>query len=348
MSQPAGAGAGDGLFRAEPDPAEAGHGPAQGDGHGDTRLPDSRAASRKSLWTALALIISYLVVEIIGGLIANSLALLADAGHMATDAAAISLALLAMWVAARPASLRRTFGFQRTETLAALFSTLSLWLIATWVFVQAYQRFEDPGEVQGGLTLSVGLVGLLVNIAAAWVLRGAARESLNVEGAFLHILGDLLGSVAVVGSGLLIVAFGWSIADPIFGVIIGVLILLSSGRLLWKVLHVLMEGTPSRLDLQRLCGRLEQVEGVTGVHDIHAWSITTGYEVLSAHVTANPATKGNSVDLLQHLRDIASEEFGISHVTIQLENSPQHCEEDHHITHPCGPSEPSGSPHAGH
>ena len=170
--------------------------------------------------------------------------------------------------------------------------------------------------------LGVGLTGLLINLAAAWVLKRSAGESLNVQGAFLHVMGDLLGSIGVVVGGLLIIAFGWSIADPIFGVIIGSLILLSSGRLLWQVLHVLMEGTPSRLDLQRLCRRLEQVEGVTGVHDIHAWSITTGYEVLSAHVTANLAAIDNPGYILQHLRDIASGEFGINHVTIQLEDSP--------------------------
>ena len=148
------------------------------------------------------------------------------------------------------------------------------------------------------------------------------------------MLGDLLGSIAVVVGGLLIITLSWYIVDPIFGVIIGLLILLSSGRLLWKVLHVLMEGTPASLDLQRLCQRLEQVEGVTGVHDIHAWSITSGYEVLSAHVTANLSEIANPDHMLQHLREIADNEFGITHVTIQLENSTDGCEENHHIDHP--------------
>ncbi|MFQ5923863.1 MAG: cation diffusion facilitator family transporter [Anaerolineales bacterium] len=299
----------------------------------DGRSHDFRASSKRSLWIALALIGSYMLAEVIAGLIANSLALLADAGHMVTDATAIGLALLAMWVAARPASPKRSFGFHRTETLAALLNAMSLWVIAAWISFEAVRRIMSPSEVQGGLVLSVGFVGLLVNLAAAWVLRRSARESLNVEGAFLHVLGDLLGSIGVVVAGVLILAFGWYIADPIFGIIIGVLILFSSSRLLWKVMHVLMEGTPSGLDIQRLCQRLEEVEGVTGVHDIHAWSITSGYEVLSAHVSADMAVVIDPDSMLQRLRAIASEVFGIAHVTIQLEGSEEDCEEGHHIAH---------------
>ena len=188
------------------------------------------------------------------------------------------------------------------------------------------------------LVLGVGAGGLVVNLGAVWVLRRSAGESLNVEGAYLHVLGDLLGSLGVVAAGLLIITLGWLVADPVFGIIIGSLILLSSSRLLWKVVHVLMEGTPSRLDLRRLCQRLEQVEGVTGVHDIHAWSLTTRYEVLSAHVTADLASPDDRAHLLQHLREIASKEFAIAHVTIQLEDSQAVCEEAHHFSHPQGQS----------
>ena len=274
------------------------------------------------------------MAEVVGGLIANSLALLADAGHMLTDAAAIGLALLAIWIAGRPASIQRTFGFHRTEILAALLNALSLWLIAGWVFFEASRRFGDTPDVQGILTLGVGVAGLAVNLTAAFILHRSAGESLNVEGAFLHVLGDLLGSVAVVIAGLLIIGFGWNMADPILAIVIGVLILAPSGRLLWKVVHVLMEGTPAHLDLHRLCQRLEQLEGITGVHDIHAWSITTGYDALSAHVTAEPAILGNPGPTLRRLRGIASREFGIAHVTIQLEDSQEGCTEDHHIEHP--------------
>jgi cobalt-zinc-cadmium efflux system protein len=277
---------------------------------------------------------AYMVVEVVGGLVSGSLALLADAGHMLTDGSAISLALLAIWVSGRPASIEQTFGFHRTEILAALLNALSLWFISALIFFEASRRFDDTLDVDGGIMLAVGAVGLLVNLAAAWVLHRSSGESLNVEGAFLHVIADLLGSVAVVAGGILVLVFEWDIADPIFGIVIGVLILASSLRLLWKVVHVLMEGTPSHLDLHRLCQRLEELEGVTGVHDIHAWSITTGYDALSAHVTADPTVMQDPNPVLQALRDIASSEFGIGHVTIQLEDSMEGCVEDHHIEHP--------------
>ena len=295
---------------------------------------DHRSASRRSLSIALALIMVYMVVEVVGGLISGSLALLADAGHMLTDGAAIGLALLAIWVSGRPASIEQTFGFHRTEILAAMLNALSLWLISALIFFEASRRFNDDLQVDGGLMLGVGAVGLLVNLAAAWALHRSSGESLNVEGAFLHVGADLLGSVAVVAGGILVLAFEWNIADPIFGIVIGVLILASSLRLLWKVVHVLMEGTPSHLDLHHLCQRLEELEGVTGVHDIHAWTITTGYDALSAHVTADPTVMQDPNPVLQALRDIASSEFGIGHVTIQLEDSKDGCVEDHHIEHP--------------
>ena len=299
-------------------------------GHGH----DHRSASRRSLSISLVLITVYMVVEVVGGLVSGSLALLADAGHMLTDGAAIGLALLAIWVSGRPASIEQTFGFHRTEILAAMLNALGLWLIAALIFFEASRRFGDSPDIDGGLMLGVGAVGLLVNLAAAWVLHRSSAESLNVEGAFLHVVADLLGSVAVVAAGVLVLSFGWDVADPIFSILIGVLILASSFRLLWKVVHVLMEGTPSHLDLHQLCQRLEELEGVTGVHDIHAWSITTGYDALSAHVIADAASMNDSRPMLQRLRDIASSEFGIGHVTIQLEDSMDGCEEDHHIEHP--------------
>ena len=175
------------------------NGPTQHQNGGHSH--DFRAASRKSLWITLALTAGYALTEIVGCLFANSLSLLADAGHMVTDALAIGLALLAIWVASRPPSTRRTFGYHRTEVLAALLNALSLWLIAGWIFFEAYQRFQEAPEVRGMLMLSIGFVGLLVNIAAALVLKRSAKESLNVEGAFLHVWGDLLGSIGVVGAG---------------------------------------------------------------------------------------------------------------------------------------------------
>ena len=293
-----------------------------------------RAASRRSLTIALVLTISYMVAEIIGGLASGSLALITDAVHMFADAAAIGLALLAMWISGRPVSITRTFGFQRTEVLAALLNALSLWLITAWIFFEAFRRFMDPPEVQGTLMLIVGTGGLVINIIVAWALHRSARESLNVEGAFLHVLGDLLGSIGVIVASILIAMFGWFVVDPIISVVIGVLILAGSMRLIWKVSHVLMEGTPSHIDLHQLCQRMEQEAGVTGVHDIHAWSITTGYDAFSAHVTTDRSTGETSDQMLSRLRVIAAQEFGISHITIQLEDSPDGCAEDHHIEHP--------------
>ena len=293
-----------------------------------------RASSQRSLWLALAMTGPFLVVELVGGLFANSLALVADAAHMATDVAAISLALFAMWLAARPGSFRRTFGFYRAEVIAALGNALALWVVAGWIFFEAYQRFVGSPDVRGELTLVIGATGLAVNVCAALVLKRASRESINVQGALLHVLGDLVGSVGVVVGALLVMTLGWNIADPIIGAVIGALILIASVRLLWTVTHVLIQGTPADLDLERLCRRLEQTAGVTGVHDIHAWTVTTGYDVFSAHVTVEAGRKEQWSDILQTLRGIVTTGFGVNHVTIQLEDDPSQCSEFHHEPHP--------------
>lgn len=301
--------------------------------HSDNNAAVHRPGVSRSLWAALALISTFMVVEVVVGVLANSLALLADAGHMVTDSAAIGLSLFAFWLASRPASSRRSFGFHRSEILAALVNALSLWLIAAFIFFEAARRLFEPPEVDGGLVLVVGVVGLTVNIAALLILRRSSGDSLNVEGAFLHVLGDLLGSLGVIAAGLLIRFFDWQMADPIFGIVIGVVILVGSTRLLWKVVHVLMEGTPSGLNLDELCRRVEQVHGIRDVHDIHAWTITSGYEVLSAHAAVSPDYRQDSAALLQQVRDIAATEFGIAHTTIQFEHSSRECEEAHHVEH---------------
>ena len=302
-----------------------------------------RAADRRSLLIALALTSGYLVVAIAGGVLANSLSLLADALHMVTDTAAIGLALLALWMAGRPTTFTRTFGLHRAEILAALVNAVSLWAITVWIFYEAYGRFTHPREVEGGIMLAVGLGGLLVNLVVAWMLHRSAGHSLNVQGAFLHVIGDLLGSIAVVAGSFLIIAFGWTIADPVFGVIIGILILVSSGYLLWRVGQVLMEGVPAHLDLDQLCQGLEEVPGVVEVHDIHAWSITTGYDVLSAHVIADFANQDTYDRILHDLQDAVYRRFNLAHMTVQLESSTSGCVEDHHLEHGQSPAlEPAG------
>ena len=274
------------------DHGHGGHGHDHGHG-GHDHAHDLRGASKKSLILALALIGGFMFVEVVGGVLSGSLALLADAAHMLTDAASILLALVAMWIANRPAAAGSTFGFYRTEVLAALLNTLSLWLIAGWIFFEAYHRFFDTPEVEGPLLLGVGVIGLVVNIAAAWVLHRAAGESLNVEGAFQHVLADLMGSVGVIISGILILSFAesnstWYIVDPIMSVLIGLLILKVSWGLFMRVFKVLLEGTPDSVDLYYICSEMEEVEGVTLVHDVHAWTITSGYDAFTAHVFVSP------------------------------------------------------------
>ncbi len=300
---------------------------------GHDHSEELRNASKNSLIAALVLIVGYMFAEVIGGILSGSLALLADAGHMLTDAASIGLALVAMQVAARRASTEHTFGYHRFEILAALTHALTLWAIAIWIAFEAYERFREVPEVEGGLMLTVGTIGLVVNIAAAWILHRPAEHSVNVEGAFQHVMADLMGSVGVVISGSLIWAFGWTLADPIISVGIGILILASTWRLLAKIVNVLLEGTPKHIDVYRLCSKIEEVEGVTLIHDVHVWTIAPNYEAFTAHVLVDPEYRGNFDDLRQRLRKIVSHDFGIAHMTIQLERSMKECTENHHVDH---------------
>ena len=229
------------------------HGILGGHDHSDAL----RSASRRSLAGALVLISAYMVAEVVGGILSGSLALLADAGHMLTDAAAIALALAAMYLAGKAYTARRTYGYYRLEILAALSNALALWLIAAGVVWEAVQRLSEPPEVHAPIVLAVGAAGLVVNVAAAWILHGAAKHSLNVAGAFAHVMADLVASVGVLISGGLIWAFGWRIADPIVSIFIGAIILASTWRLLARVVHVLLEGVPEHVDIRELCTRME-------------------------------------------------------------------------------------------
>ena len=297
---------------------------------------DFRDASRRSLIVSLILITGYMFAEIVGGVLSGSLALIADAGHMLTDAAAIALALLAMWLAGREATTTRTWGFHRTEVLAAMINALALWLIAAWIVFEAVERFTKHHDIhiEGGIMMVVGVGGLIVNIIAAWILHASSEHSMNVEGAFQHVVADLLGSIGVILSGICVLVFGWTIADPIISVVIAMLIVLGSWRLVAQVVHVLLEGTPERIDVYRLCHELEEVEGVTVIHDVHCSTITSGYEALTAHVLIDSEYDGDMVDkTLRELRRIATQDFGIAHVTIQVEQSVEGCSEDHHVGH---------------
>lgn len=302
---------------------------------GQDHARELRQTSKRRLTIAFVLVAGYMLVEVAGGILSGSLALLAAAGHMLADSAAIGIALVVAHLAERPATADRTFGYHRLEILAALLNALTLWLIAAGVMLEANESLHDHAHehVDGGLMLGVGAVGLVVNVSVAWILHGSARHSLNVEGVFRHVVADLLAAVAVVVSGVLVVAFGWTAADPVLSVLIGVLILLSTWRLLAKVVRVLLEGTPEHIDVYRLCSELEEVEGVALIHDVHVWSIVPGYEALTAHILVDPDYEGSFALLRQRLRRIASGEFGIDHITLQLEESASDCTEHHHVDH---------------
>jgi cobalt-zinc-cadmium efflux system protein len=253
---------------------------------------------------------------------------------MITDAAAIALALLALWVAGRPSSVERTFGYHRTQVIAAMLNALSIWLIAAYILFEAYHRIWEAPDVEGGLILVVGAIGLAVNIAAAFVLYRSARHSLNVQGAFLHVIADLIGSVGVVISGVIIVTTGWTLVDPILSILLGLLIMASAWRLVVKVFNVLLEGVPEHIDVYALCAAMEDLSGVTVIHDVHVWTISSGYHVMTAHVLVDPEHAVEDLDgLMRRLREIAMKKYGIRHVTIQLEQNVKGCTELDHVDH---------------
>lgn len=294
---------------------------------------DLNRASKRSLIASLVLSSAYAVVAFAGGALSGSLALQADAGHMLADLGAIVLALLAMWFSEREASAARTFGNYRTEALAALLNALALWLIAAWIFFEGYQRLWTPNEIQGGAALAVGAFGLAVNIAVAAILHGSAEHNMNVKSALQHVIADLLGSIGVIVSAACVMAFGLTVLDPIISMGIAVLILIGSWRLITQVFHVLMEGTPKHIDVYRLCADIEDMDGVTLIHDVHIWTITPGNEAFTAHVLIDPSYDGDGEALLKRMQDVAHEDYAIGHVTIQMERSLDGCTENHHVGH---------------
>ena len=286
-----------------------------------------------------------MIAEVVGGILSGSLALIADAGHMLTDAAAILMALMAMWIADKEASIERTFGYERAEVLAALLNLFALWLIAGWIVFEAYHRaFSETVEIDGWPVLIVGLGGLIINIIVAWILHGSSQHSMNVEGAFQHVLADLLGSVGVVVSAIFVLTLGWMIVDPILSVVIALLIVWSSRHLMTTVFQVLLEGVPKHIDVYSLCSDIEDVEGVTIIHDVHVWTITSGSEAFTAHVFVDPSLDSEGVkSILEQIQDITHNHYDIDHVTIQVEQSVSNCKEDHHVGHLEYTSHPSAA-----
>jgi cobalt-zinc-cadmium efflux system protein len=276
---------------------------------------------RKRLIVVLVITSVVLIVEVIGGLIAGSLALLADAGHMLTDSTGLILALIAASLATRAATVRRTFGLQRAEVLAALGNALLLVGVAVWVLIQAVDRLQNPVEIDGGLMFVVAVVGVLANLAGLLVLRPAQAKSLNIRGAYLEVLGDLIGSLAVVAAAVLILITGWMPVDAIASLLIVVVIIPRAWSLLREVVDVLLEATPHGVDLAEVREHIKQVRGVVDVHDLHAWTITSGVPVLSAHVIVDNAclNEGRSGEVLDRLGECLGGHFDVSHCTFQLE-----------------------------
>jgi cobalt-zinc-cadmium efflux system protein len=273
----------------------------------------------ETLRLKLALVIScvYFFAELIGGFLTNSLALLSDAGHMLSDIAALALSLFAFRIAKRPATVSSTYGYHRVEILAALLNGLTLWLIVGVIFAAAYNRFLDPPAVESYGMMIVALLGLLVNIVAAGILYGSHHHNLNLRGAFLHIVSDALGSVGAIAASLIMLFTGWYVADPLISILIGLLILHSSWNLIKESFSVLMQAVPKGIRLEDVQQALEGVEGVSKVHDLHVWAVTSDIFTLSAHAVVENG--GDFHQVLNGIEDTLKERFNIEHTTIQLE-----------------------------
>ena len=292
------------------------HGAGHDHSHGAGAYRD---ADRRALKIAAVLTAGFMLVEVAGGLITGSLALLADAGHMLSDSFSLVLALFAVSLAARPATSRRTFGFKRAEILAALVNGLLLALVSIWVVVEAIRRLGDPVEVLAGGMLTVAIIGLGVNVLAAWVLYSSSGESLNVKAALRHVLADLAGSVGVIIAAVVIMLTGWEAADPIISILISLLIVASAWSILRDSVDVLLEAVPRGLDAEKIGMAMASVPEVEQVHDLHVWEITSGFPSLSAHVLVGKDSDCHAARA--EIEAVLHDEFQIDHVTLQVEHS---------------------------
>jgi cobalt-zinc-cadmium efflux system protein len=282
----------------------------------------ARNGNRRALAVVLALTASFTVVEIIGGLLTGSLALLADAGHMLSDNLSLAVALFAAWLAGRPATPEKSFGYRRAEILAALANGVTLVAISVWVFVEAYERLLEPAEVLGTPMLVVATLGLLVNAVGATILYRSGGESLNVQGAMRHVFADALGSVGAMIAAAIIILTGWRYADPLISFAIGLLILGSSWTLLRDSTNILLEATPRGLDAGEVGRKMAAADGIIEVHDLHIWTITSGFPALSAHVLVGEQEDCHA--RRRELEELLTREYGISHTTLQVDHAGDH------------------------
>jgi cobalt-zinc-cadmium efflux system protein len=302
-------------------------------GHSHGPSASAGGAHRGRLLLVLGITTTVLVAEVVGAAITGSLALLADAGHMATDVAGILLAVLAVTFASRPPTPQRTYGYYRLEILAAVINAVLLFGIAVYILVEAWQRWQAPPEVEGGLMLAFALVGLIANIVGLLVLQAGSRESLNVRGAYLEVLGDLLGSVAVIVAAVVIAITGWARADVVASVAVALMIVPRTWALLREAVDVLLQATPKDIDLAAVRQHILDTPGVLHAHDLHAWTLTSGMPVLSVHVVVDDAAlaDGGSAQVLDALTDCLDDHFDVEHCTFQLE--PASHRDHEHATH---------------
>jgi cobalt-zinc-cadmium efflux system protein len=306
------------------DPTEKhGQSPAPGHSHGHGHAHGlRREGDRRALWIAFAITFLFMLAEAAGGWLSDSLALLADAGHMLTDVAALGLSLAAMWLAQRPARNQRTYGLLRAEILAALLNGVTLWVLCGLIFYNAYLRFHAPPAVESSLMLVIAVLGLVANAATFWVLWKSGGESLNLRGALLHVFGDMLGSVGAIGAALAIRFTGWLQADPLISVLIAAMIVVGAYRLVAETVRVLLEIAPSHIDPKKVEASLLEIPGVAEVHSLHIWTITSGVEAISGHLRLSEET----VDA-ERLRDVLHRaqtilaRYHITHMTLQVEPS---------------------------
>ncbi|WML46019.1 cation diffusion facilitator family transporter [Neobacillus sp. PS3-40] len=288
----------------------------------------SHTGNKKALLSSFILIAVFMIVEVVGGLFTNSLALLSDAGHMLSDAASLGLSFFALKLGEREVSQDKTFGYKRFEIIAAGLNGITLVVVSIYIFYEAFQRLFAPPEVQSQGMLVISVIGFIVNIIAAWMLmKGDKDDNLNIRSAFLHVLGDLLGSVGAIVAALFIMYFGWGIADPIASIIVGILIIISGWRVVKESFHVLMEGAPEQIDIKQVKEALCGLPMVKEVHDLHVWTITSGYPVLSCHITI----LDNAVhdEILSQSQRILHDQFDIEHSTIQVEKVTNGCPSPH-------------------
>lgn len=276
--------------------------------------------NERLLWLALGLTSAFMIAEVIGGFLTGSLALISDAAHMFTDTAALAIALAAIRVARRPADARRTYGYHRFEILAAAFNALLLFGVAIYILVEAYGRLRNPPEIETGAMLWIAVFGLAVNLVSMKLLSGGKDSSLNLKGAYLEVWSDMLGSVGVIAGALLIRYTGWTWVDGVIAVAIGLWVLPRTWILLKESLNVLLEGVPEGVDLKEVTQAMSAVPGVTSIHDLHIWALTSGKSSLTAHVVYAPKT--NPENLLEPLKEVLAARFSVFHTTLQMEPVP--------------------------